>query len=75
MVPRVPSYNSATLHSVREGQFSAAMITDANQLTDIDQLINNRMRSDLAKTIRQGGLMVTSVKHSLPRCVMNHSPF
>ena len=32
-------------------------------------------RSDLAKTILQGGGMVTAVKHGLPRTVMNNSPF
>ena len=58
-----------------EGQFSAAMITENTQLTVIDEWSNSRMRSDLAKTILQGGWMVTSVKHALPRCVMNHSPF
>ena len=33
------------------------------------------MTSDLAKTVLQGGWMVTAVKHSQPRCLNYHSPF
>ena len=69
----IPPHCIASVTS--EGQFSAAMITDTTQLIVIDEWSTNRMRSDLAKTILQGGWMVTSVKHGLPRCVMNHSPF
>ena len=58
-----------------EGQFSAAMITDVTQLTIIDEWSSSKMRSDLAKTILQGGWMVTSIKHGLPKCVNNNSPF
>ena len=69
----IPPHCIASVTS--EGQFSAAMITDTTQLIVIDEWCSNRMRSDLAKTILQGGWMVTSVKHGLPRCLMNHSPF
>ena len=58
-----------------EGQFSAAMITETTQLVIIDEWSSNRMQSDLAKTVLQGGWMVTSVKHGPPRCVNNNSPF
>ena len=58
-----------------EGQFSAAMITDLTQLTIIDEWSSSKMRSDLAKTILQGGWMVTSIKHALPKCVNNNCPF
>ena len=52
-----------------EGQFSAAMITETTQLVIIDEWSSNRMQSNLAKTVLQGGWMVTSVKHGPPRCV------
>ena len=58
-----------------EGQFSAAMITEATQLVIIDEWSSNRMRSDLAKTVLQGGWMVKSRKHQLPICVNNNRPF
>ena len=58
-----------------EGQFSAAMITDLTQLTISDEWSSSKMRSDLAKTILQGGWMVTSIKHALPKCVNNNNPF
>ena len=58
-----------------EGQFSAAMITETTQLVIIDEWSSNRMQSDLAKTVLQGGWMFTSVKHGPPRCVNNNSPF
>ena len=58
-----------------ERQFS--MITDDTQLVFIDERSANTytMTSDLAKTILQGGWMVTAVKHSQPRCLNYHSPF
>jgi hypothetical protein len=58
-----------------EGQFSAAMITETTQMVIIEEWSSNRMQSDLAKTVLQGGWMVTSVKHGPPRCVNNNSPF
>ncbi|CAB4005760.1 Hypothetical predicted protein [Paramuricea clavata] len=51
------------------------MITEKTQLVIIDEWSSNRMQSDLAKTVLQGGWMVTSVKHGPPRCVNNNSPF
>ena len=60
---------------MNEGKFSAAMIMEATQLVIIDEWSSNRMRSDLAKTVLQGGWMVTSRKHQLPKCVNNNSPF
>ena len=58
-----------------EGQFSAAMITQTTQLVIIDEWSRSRMQSDLAKILLQGGWMVTSVKHGVPRQVNNNSPF
>ena len=52
-----------------EGQFSAAMMTQTTQL------VNGRMQSDLAKILLQGGWIVISVKHGVPRQVNNNSPF
>ena len=58
-----------------EGQFSAAMMTQTTQLVIIDEWSRSRMQSDLAKILLQGGWMVTSVKHGVPRQVNNNSPF
>jgi hypothetical protein len=55
--------------------FSAFMITDDTQLIIIDKWCGTRMNSELAKTILQGGWMVTAVKHGQPRCVNSFSPF
>ena len=52
-----------------EHQLSASMITEATQLVIIDEWSNNTMNADLAKTLLQGGWMVTAIKHSQPRCV------
>ena len=77
MVQRIPSnFPPECIASVtNEGQFRAAMITETTQLVIIDEWSSNRMQSDLAKTVLQGGWMVTSVKHGPPRCVNNNSPF
>ncbi len=58
-----------------EGQFSGAMIKESTQLVMIDEWSRSRMQADMAKTILQGGWMVTAVKHGPPRCVDNNSPF
>ena len=58
-----------------ERQFSASMITEATQLVIIDEWSSNTMNADLAKTLLQGGWMVTAVKHGLPRSVNSYSLF
>ena len=58
-----------------ERQFSASMINDDTQLVMIDEWSASTMSSDLAKTILQGGWMITAVKHAAPRHVNCHSPF
>ena len=58
-----------------EGQFSAAMIKKDTQLVLIDEWPRATLQSDRAKTILQGGWMVTAVKHGLTRTVMNNSLF
>ena len=58
-----------------ECQFSASMVPDAMQLVIIDKWSPNTMNSDHAKTILQGGWMVTAIKHGEPRCVNCFSPF
>ena len=58
-----------------ERQFSASMIDDETQLVFVDEWSESTLESDLAKTILQGGWMVTAMKHRLPRVVMNNSPF
>ena len=68
----IPSSAIASL--TKEKQFSAAMITNEIQLVIVDEWSANTMESDLAKTILQGGWMVTAVKHGNPRTVLNNSP-
>jgi hypothetical protein len=58
-----------------ERQFSASMINDDTQLVMIDEWSASTMSSDLAKTILQGGWMITAVKHAAPRHINCHSPF
>ena len=69
----IPSEDIASI--TNKGQFSAAMITDLAQLTIIDEWSSSKMQSDLAKTNLQGSWMVTSIKHTLPKCVNKNSPF
>lgn len=58
-----------------ERQFSASMVTNETQLVLVDEWSASTMQSDLAKTILQGGWMVTAVKHGSPRTVLNNSPY
>ena len=69
----IPSSAIASL--TQEKQFSAAMITNETQLVIVDEWSANTMESDLAKSILQGGWMVTAVKHGKPRTVFNNSPY
>jgi hypothetical protein len=69
----VPAESIATI--TKEHQFSAAMLTDDTQLVIVDEWSAHTMQSDLAKTILQGGWMITAVKHAQPRRVMNNSPY
>ena len=59
----------------KEKQFSAAMIDEDTQLVFVDEWSRTTLDTDLAKTILQGGWMVTAVKHGVPRTIMNNSPF
>lgn len=58
-----------------EQQFSAAMITNETQLVFVDEWSESTLQSDLAKTILQGGWMVSAVKHGPAKCIMNNSPY
>ena len=51
------------------------MIKEDTQLVLVDEWSADTIQSDFAKTILQGGWMVTAVKHEAPRCVMNNNPF
>ena len=51
------------------------MITNDTQLVIVDEWSDSTMESDLAKSILQGGWMVTAVKHGQPRTVLNNSPY
>ena len=53
-----------------ERQFSAAIIKDDTQLVIVDEWSSQLMMSHLAKTILQGGWIVTAVKHGEPRQVL-----
>ncbi|CAB3995433.1 sperm receptor for egg jelly-like [Paramuricea clavata] len=69
----IPAESIASI--TNERQFSASMVTDDTQLVIVDDWSASTMQSDLAKTILQGGWMVTAVKHGEPRRVMNNSPY
>ena len=69
----VPAESIATI--TKEHRFSAAMLTDDTQLVIVDKWSTHTMQSDLAKTILQGGWMITAVTHAQPRRVMNNSPY
>ena len=69
----IPSDRIASI--TKEGKFSASMINDATELVIIDDWCGATMQSDLAKTLLQGGWLVTAVKHQQPKCVWNNSPF
>ena len=69
----VPSERVASITS--EKKFSASMINDSTELVVIDDWSSYTMQSDLAKTLLQGGWLVSVVKHEQPKCVWNNSPF
>ena len=59
----------------KEDQFSAAMINDDTQTVLLDKWLENTLQADLAKTVLQGGYMVTAVKHGEARTIINRCPF
>ena len=59
----------------KEKQFSAAMINDDTQIVLLDEWSENTLQADLAKTVLQGGYMVTAVKHGEARTIINQCPF
>ena len=69
----VPSERVASITT--EKQFSASMINYSTELVVIDDWSSYTMQSDLAKTLLQGGWLVSAVKHEQPKCVWNNSPF
>ena len=69
----VPSEFIASI--TNERQFSAAMIKDDTQLVIVDKWSLQMMTSHLAKTILQGGWIVTAAKQGEPRQVLNNSPY
>ena len=59
----------------KEKQFSTAMINDGIQIVLFDEWSENTLQADLAKTILQGGYMVTALKHGKARTIINRCPF
>ena len=59
----------------KEKQFSAAMINDDTQIVLSDEWSENTLQADLAKTVLQGGYMVTAVKHGEAKTIINRCPF
>ena len=59
----------------KEKQFSAAMISNDTQIVLSDEWSENTLQADLAKTVLQGGYMVTAVKHGEARTNINQCPF
>ena len=61
--------------TTKEKQFSAAMINDDTQIVLLDEWSGNTLQAHLAKTVLQGGYMVTAVKHGKARTIINRCPF
>ena len=59
----------------KEKQFSAAMINDDTQIVLLGEWSENTLQADLAKTVLQGGYMVTAAKHGETRTIINRCPF
>ena len=57
----------------KEKQFSAAMINDGTQIVLLDEWLENTLQADLAKTVLQGGYMVTAVKHGEARTILHYT--
>ena len=55
----------------REKQFSASMLNDDTQIVLLDNWAEDTLHSDMAKVVLQGGFMVSAVKHSDPKIIMN----
>ena len=51
------------------------MINDDTQIVLLDERSKNTLQADLAKTVLQGGYMVTAVKHGEARTIINRCPF
>ena len=52
-----------------------AMINDDTQIVLLDEWSENTLQADPAKTVLQGGYMVTAVKHGEARTIINQCPF
>ena len=55
----------------KEKLFSAAMINNNTHIVLSDEWSENTLQADLAKTVLQGGYMVTAVKHGEARTIIN----
>ena len=51
------------------------MINDDTQIVLLNEWSENTLQADLAKTVLQGGYMVTAVKHGEARNTINRCPF
>ena len=51
------------------------MINDNTQIVLLDELSENTLQADLAKTVLQGGYMVTAVKHGEAKTIISRCPF
>ena len=69
----IPAKYIASITS--EKQFSAAMISNETQLVLVDERSSNTMESELAKSILQGGWMISAVRHGVPKTILNNSPY
>ena len=51
------------------------MLNDDTQIVLLDEWAEDTLQSDMAKVVLQGGFMVSAVKHSDPKIIMNTCPF
>ena len=59
----------------QERQFATAMIEEHTQLVVLHEWSEYTLKSDMAKSVLQGGFMVKSVKHKTAKCIENKAAF
>ena len=59
----------------QENQFSTSMIKQHTQIVFLDEWSENRLQSDMAKVVLQGGYMPKATKHKDATFVLNNSPY
>ena len=59
----------------QERQFAVSLIEESTQLVILDELSENTLQSDMAKSVLHRVFMVKYVKHQTSKCINNTAPF